>query len=511
MSFKDLYSKLFIQKYNKNFLIYFNGQDRITLTNRDYAKKIDLISYNIQKLFKDISIDSWVGIRCKNNPFWFAVMFALLKNGYNVLLLDENCPDSLLKNYIEQADLKAIVTDSPSALDNIKLVDFIELISVNDVPKDYIPIDSWAENLAFCTSGTTGNAKIFVFNSEPIINQINHLTNAFYSLVEGTNMSVLTFLPFRHCIGFNATITMWNLGVSVVMPMKSNIMGIIQTVKQESISAIVSVPAYLKAITRICKGMFKTLDKSSFNKLMGDSLKIVISGGAKADNETILAFNSVGIDFYNGYGMTEIGIISLGKCDDNHLGDFLGNYISKNITTKILSNDTNLMDSGNGEILVKSDTMFNGVLIDGKVQPPQLYSNTYYQTGDLFNIVDNQLYYIGRDKNVIIGEGGENVYPEELMEHFDILNNLVDQFCIIGISEKPVLVLFTKDSSNINDDLKKTIVDKNSILAIYKKISKVFISKEPLPVTTKGEISLKKVKDIFEKYPMCMNEFNLKG
>ena len=119
--FKDLYHQIFVESNNKNFLIYYQNGNRVVLSNTDYIHYIDSISCRVTELLKSISLGSWVGIKCKNNPFWFAIVFGILKSGYRVLLLDENVPDVLLANYVAQADLKAIVVDSNYRLFRVNL------------------------------------------------------------------------------------------------------------------------------------------------------------------------------------------------------------------------------------------------------------------------------------------------------------------------------------------------------------------------------------------------------
>ena len=517
--FKDLYHQIFVESNNKNFLIYYQNGNRVVLSNTDYIHYIDSISCRVTELLKSISLGSWVGIKCKNNPFWFAIVFGILKSGYRVLLLDENVPDVLLANYVAQADLKAIVVDTPIDVKDVATIDYLELISSN--PEQDTAEDNWADSIAFCTSGTTGNAKIFVFNAYALSRQTSSIAGFIssdeaiidmFNLGEDAKYNVLSFLPFRHCTGFGATLAIWQLQYTVVLPKQMNIMGIIQTIKEEEVFLTVSVPAYLKAFLRLCRGTFKTLDRASFSRLFGDTLKIVINAGAKIDSITIDEYLKLGISFLNGYGMTEIGILSIGNSAKYGSSEYVGYPIDSNSIVKVLNEeDDTLLEDGFGQLMVRSDSMFYGVLKDGVVEKLPLYKDTYYSTGDLFKVSNREIFYVGRDKNVIINDGGENVYPEELMEHFEVLSDYVEQFCIFGIDEKPTLILYLKDGADIDSTIKQVIIERNSVLPIHKKISKVLVSNSKLPLTTKGEVSIKNIKDTLSKNTTNIKEVTLKG
>jgi fatty-acyl-CoA synthase len=73
-----------------------------------------------------------------------------------------------------------------------------------------------------------------------------------------------------------------------------------------------------------------------------------------------------------------------------------------------------LPQSGVGEILIKSDCMF-----EGYYNRPDLTSeaivNGWYHSGDLGFCLDGELYVVGRKKDLLI-IGGENIYPQDIEE-----------------------------------------------------------------------------------------------
>jgi len=71
-------------------------------------------------------------------------------------------------------------------------------------------------------------------------------------------------------------------------------------------------------------------------------------------------------------------------------------------------------ENGIGEIAVKGDNIFLGYYNNEEATKKAFDKNNYFLTGDLGYIKNNKLYLIGRKKKILIGENGENIYPEEI-------------------------------------------------------------------------------------------------
>jgi fatty-acyl-CoA synthase len=94
--------------------------------------------------------------------------------------------------------------------------------------------------------------------------------------------------------------------------------------------------------------------------------------------------------------------VSSGRC-------LAGNHV------RIVSSDgTDLSDGGVGEILIRSDSLF-----DGYFNRPDLtakaFQDGWYGSGDLGFSLDGELYVIGRAKDLII-VAGKNIYPQDIEE-----------------------------------------------------------------------------------------------
>ncbi len=82
---------------------------------------------------------------------------------------------------------------------------------------------------------------------------------------------------------------------------------------------------------------------------------------------------------------------------------------------RIVSDSSVLLGEGcAGEILIKSDCLFDGYYNRGDLTAKAIVDGWYY-TGDLGFFADGELYVVGRKKDLII-VGGENIYPQDIEE-----------------------------------------------------------------------------------------------
>ena len=131
------------------------------------------------------------------------------------------------------------------------------------------------------------------------------------------------------------------------------------------------------------------------------------------------------------------------------------------------------------------------------------------KTGDL-GVLDkeNYLYLKGRAKNMIVTEGGKNVYPEEIEDMFQLYAQ-IEQVMIRGyIANKSAraegieaVIYPNKDhyeklgnsAQEIAEDVEKIIAEVNKKLVAYKKISKTTLLDKPMAMTSTKKIQRGKV------------------
>ena len=132
----------------------------------------------------------------------------------------------------------------------------------------------------------------------------------------------------------------------------------------------------------------------------------------------------------------------------------------------------------------------------------------WLNTGDVGHQDQNgYLYLTGRAKSVIVTDGGKNVFPEEIEDHFQLYDE-IEQICILGyIIDKATkaegirAVIYPSesirkecaDSAAVRTRMEEIVSLVNRDLQSYKKITRVVISDSPLPMTSTKKIKRNEV------------------
>jgi len=149
------------------------------------------------------------------------------------------------------------------------------------------------------------------------------------------------------------------------------------------------------------------------HKALGGQLLALITGGAFTEPATWQFFYDLGIPVANGYGLTEAGT----AVTVNDLKPFRSDTVGKplpGIEIRILNPDV----EGIGQVAVRGKTVMQGYLDDPE-QTAEVLSNGWLLTGDLGRTdPSGHLHLFGRMKNMIVTEGGKNVYPEDVESVF---------------------------------------------------------------------------------------------
>ena len=161
------------------------------------------------------------------------------------------------------------------------------------------------------------------------------------------------------------------------------------------------------------------------HKAFGGELRAMFTGGAFMEPSTLQFFYDLGIPVANGYGLTEAGtVLTL-----NDLKPFRADTVGKplpGVDLRVLNPDS----EGVGEVAARGKTVMSHYLDD-----PELTAETivdgWLLTGDLGRFDGNgHLQLFGRKKNMIVTEGGKNIYPEDIETAFDGLP--LKEYCVFA-------------------------------------------------------------------------------
>ena len=157
----------------------------------------------------------------------------------------------------------------------------------------------------------------------------------------------------------------------------------------------------------------------------GGKLRMIFAGGAFVEPELADFFYRLGFPVLIGYGLTEACTV----LTVNDLKPFRSTTVGKPVAGVELE----LRDVGSdgiGEVYARGRTLMAGYL-DAPELTAEALVDGWLRTGDLGSIdAAGHLRLVGRRKNMIVTEGGKNVYPEDVEAAFEGLES--EELCIFA-------------------------------------------------------------------------------
>ena len=374
----------------------------------------------------------------ENSPEWVASFFGCLLRGVIVVPLEVQSSPAFAAKVQEQVSARLALCDSVSRrLIDPKLPSLI-LDEISSLVAHYSPAPYSISNIdqnhtveIVFTSGTTAEPKGVRITHRNLLANLIPLEQEIKSYLKWERVvhpvRFLNLVPLSHVFGQLMGIFVPQLLRGEVLFEKSlNPSHIIKTVKRERISVIVTVPRILEALHESIEKIFeargnfqqfrRALDTAKgehfilrwwkfrdVHRLFGWKFWAFVSGGATLKAETEAFWQRLGFAVVQGYGMTETaGLISV-----NHpfkLGRGSIGRVMRGQEVKLAEN---------GEILVRGENVSPGYWREN-VQTTAA-DEDWFRTGDIGEM-DQQanLYFKGRQKEVIVTSAGVNIYPEDI-------------------------------------------------------------------------------------------------
>ena len=139
-----------------------------------------------------------------------------------------------------------------------------------------------------------------------------------------------------------------------------------------------------------------------------------------------------------------------------------------------------------GEICIKGDCVMLGYYKDPEATAEVIDADGWFHTGDLARMDEEGFYYItGRKKNLIILASGENVSPEEQEKKLALCPAITE--CIVKEKgQKICAVIYCPEDKQ--EEVRAFVIEVNRSLPLYKRISAVEFTVEPLPRNALGKL-----------------------
>ena len=457
-----------VEKYGELPAVAFVDETPLSYSEFDKRKR-SVISL-LEKL--KIQAGDRVALLSTNMPHWGITYFAITSMGAIVVPILPDFSVNEIENVLTHSGSKAIFVSNglKPKIENFKqdtllhriLIDDFSILETN-IPGIHFegglnPIREYQvaeDDLAaiIYTSGTTGKSKGVMLTHK------NISSNAIASgSVQEINSGdrFLSVLPLSHTyentIGFVLPVMCGASIFYIKKPPTPSVL--IPALKSVRPTLMLTVPLIIEKIYR--SKVLPTFNKSKltrtlyaipplrkkFNllagkKLMrtfGGELKFFGIGGAKLDKTVEKFLREAKFPYAIGYGLTETSPLLAGVNALNTRLQSTGPPL-KGVTLKIHKPGKL---TGEGEIWAKGPNVMKGYYKEPKLTREVMTKDGWFKTGDLGILDDtNYLYIRGRSKNVIIGPGGENIFPEDIES---VINNFKHVAESLVIQQKGKLV-----------------------------------------------------------------------
>ena len=323
--------------------------------------------------------------------------------------------------------------------------------------------DFRTEAVVLFSGGTTGTTKGIML-SDLNFNALGQQTGAMANF-EVHHAKMLAAMPVFHGFGLGVCIhTMMVVGGTSILVPRFNVKSYANLIKKTRPNVIAGVPTLFEAITRN-----KYLDGADLSCLRGvfsggDSLTIEL----KKKFDQFLADHNAGVRVREGYGTTECVTASCLTPYNKEKEGSIGLPYPDTYYTICKPGTTETVPFGtDGEICLRGPSVMLGYINheEENAQTLQRHAdgNIWLHTGDLGYMDDEGfIYFKQRIKRMII-TSGYNVYPSQIENIIDALDE-VQMSCVIGVPDpykvqKVKAFVQLRPGIKADDELKLRILD----------------------------------------------------
>lgn len=516
----------------------------VTLTFKDVARKIAKLHLAFHHA--GLGPGDKIALCGKNSANWAVAALASITYGtVTVPILHDFKPDTI-HHLVSHSEAKLLFTDM-STWDNldhdsmphlkgaINLADYSLLYSRTKAltearehlnrlfgeryperftPQDveYSRFDKDSVALINYTSGSMGFSKGVMLSYGSLWSNVQYSIDGLDFLLPGDGF--VSMLPLAHMFGLTVEMLhpfvkgchIYFLGRT---PSPKILLGAFAEVKPK---LIVAVPLVIEKIVKtrvfplLDRPLMKLLMHMPFvdNKLLskikeqltaafGGNLQELIIGGAGLNKDVEAFLRKIRFPYTVGYGMTECGPLICYAQWDIQKAASCGRVVDR-MELKVDSPDPQNIP---GVLWVRGENVMKGYYKNEEATAGCMAPDGWMNTGDIAQVdADGYVFIRGRDKNMILGPSGQNIYPEEIEQQ---LNNMpyVAESIIVSRQGKLVALVHPDfdnankqglDDKQIDDIMHDDIKTLNSSLPSFSQISDLEIYREEFEKTPKRSI-----------------------
>ncbi len=529
-----------VELYSENKVLSKVGQE--PMSYKDLYENV----FAMIKVLKDNGIRKGdkVALLSENMPNWAVAYFSVTYFGAVIVPILPDFHPADVQHIIRHSEAKAVFVSNKHLqtiedledsnmkfvikLDDLSMVDeltnhsYMSKLKHKIFSKDELPKPNEDDMAALLyTSGTTGHSKGVMLSHK---NLTTNAMSAYKNVTITSEDTFLSILPLAHTLECTVGMIVPILhGADIVYIDKTptpNVLikafNVVQPTMMLSVPLIIEKIYKNKVLPKFTGSAFmrflynipfvrKKLNKIAGKKLIetfGGKLKFFGIGGAALSPfvETFLA--EAEFPYIVGYGLTETSPLIAGGRMGYKIK--IGSTGLPMVGVDVKIEDPN-PSNGEGEIVVKSPSVMLGYYKDEEQTKEVMTEDGWFKTGDLGYLdEDGYLFISGRSKNVIIGPGGENIYPEQIEaiinQNEAVLDSLVMEkdgklIARIHLDYELIDKMFKADNipeSQVKEKIDKLLEDMrndvNAQVASFSKITKFVEQIEPFVKTPTKKI-----------------------
>ncbi len=480
---------------------------------------------------------------------WVAAYLAVVTSGGVVIPMDKELAIEEIEGFLAGVDAEAIVYSGsfnaklqgamehhptlhtfipmcPTEADteNSKVLPFAKLLELGETVTEYTLPDRDNKDMAVMlfTSGTTGTSKCVMLCENNIISTVNAACATVNFFPDDVTLSVL---PLHHT--YELAIMIASLCYGIMIGINDSLKNLMRNLAEIKPTGLILVPLF---VNTMYKRIWDTAKKKGKDKLLrrmipisngmrrvgidarkklfgsvigafGGRLCKIVCGGAPLNPEMVKGFEAFGVQICEGYGITECSpLISVSPYYKQKRGSV--GPACPSCEARIGDGYINDKGFAEGEIQVKGENVMLGYYNNEEANAAAFTEDGWYRTGDVgYMDADGYIYITGRLKSVIVLENGKNVFPEEIEEYLEKIEEIAE--CVVvgrkgedGETVNLTAVVYpNKDlfaAEATNEEIHAAIWEKISVLnkkiASFKKIKELELRAEEFEKTTSRKI-----------------------
>ena len=444
------------------------------------------------------SVGRWIGERgfahgsrlailADNHPQWVAAYLAILASGCAAVPLDSALHSDQVSKLLKDSGALAIFVDAkhaPVVLPAARELNVGAVLMDPDHMKDAADPAGWIANLPeifaagtgtfkpaptsdddlaslIYTSGTTADPKGVMLTHANLVAEVDAISTW---IDLGPDDALLGVLPLFHVLAQMSNLFLPLMKGSRVAYLETlNTTELMRALNERNITLFAIVPQFFYLIyeritaeinkrgaltrnifaamlflNRVLRRMGVNAGPILFAKVhrtLGAKMRFFFTGGSRFDPAVATAFQDLGIDILQGYGLTETTAAIFVNFPGHNVIGSVGKAM-KGIEARIVSPQPQ-EDGGPavGEVAIRGAVVMRGYW-NRPDATAEAIRDGWFHTGDLgYFDTHGNLFLTGRLKEVIVLSNGKNVYPEEIEAHY-LKSPFIKELAVMGLEGK---------------------------------------------------------------------------